>query len=91
MALITTVGFAVVSFPLDAIFLNSGWMLFASQRVAFVFAAVGSIYPAIMAEQFSTANRTLGVGSLSSTAAVFFGGPAPYLNSWLTSIGYPIY
>ncbi|MFM0158637.1 MFS transporter [Paraburkholderia sediminicola] len=89
MALLTTVGFAAFSFPLDAIFSNNSWTLFASQSAALViFAAVGSIYPAIMAEQFSTANRTLGVGSVSSIAAVIFGGPAPYLNSWLTSIGY---
>lgn len=87
-ALLSTVGFVALSFPLDAWFASSAWSLFIVQTVALLlWASIGAIYPALMAEQFTTGPRALGIGVSVSFAAVVFGGTAPYINTWLTSIG----
>jgi MHS family alpha-ketoglutarate permease-like MFS transporter len=88
IALLSTIGFVVLSFPLDSWFTSSAWSLFIVQTVALLlWSSIGAIYPALMAEQFSTGPRALGIGVSTSFAAVVFGGTAPYLNTWLTSIG----
>jgi MHS family alpha-ketoglutarate permease-like MFS transporter len=88
LALVTTLGFVLLSFPLDTIFTNSAWSLFMAQSVALVlFASVGSIYPALMSEQLATGGRGVGIGFVTSLSAAVFGGTAPYLNTWLSAIG----
>jgi MHS family alpha-ketoglutarate permease-like MFS transporter len=88
LALLTTVGFVVMSFPLDNMFTSSPWSLFWVQSIALLlWGSIGAIYPALMAEQFATGPRALGIGVAYSFAAVIFGGTAPYLNTWLTSMG----
>jgi MHS family alpha-ketoglutarate permease-like MFS transporter len=41
-----------------------------------------------MAEQAPTEIRATSVGVFSSVAAALTGGTAPYLNTWLTGMGY---
>lgn len=87
LALLTTLGFVIMSFPLDSWFTSSAWSLFLVQTIALLlWASIGAIYPALMAEQFATGPRALGIGVSYSFAAVVFGGTAPYINTWLTSI-----
>jgi MHS family alpha-ketoglutarate permease-like MFS transporter len=88
LALITTVGFVLVSFPLDWIFGSTAISLFIAQAIALVlWASIGSIYPAFMAEQFPSGPRASGIGIAYSLATVVFGGTAPYLNAWLSARG----
>lgn len=88
LALFTTVGFVVLSFPLDFMFQGSAWSLFICQTIALLmFATTGAIYPALMSEQLATSRRGVSVGFVTSLSAAVFGGTAPYLNTWLTSIG----
>ena len=88
LALLTTLGFVVMSFPLDSMFSSSPWSLFLVQSIALVlWASIAAIYPALMAEQFATGPRALGIGISYAMAAVVFGGTAPYLNTWLTANG----
>lgn len=88
LALLTTGGFVLLSFPLDFMFQGDAWSLFICQTIALLmFAATGSIYPAMMSEQLATSRRGVSVGFVTSLSAAVFGGTAPYLNTWLTSIG----
>ncbi len=88
LALFTTVGFVLLSFPLDFMFQSSAWSLFICQTIALLmFASTGAIYPALMSEQLATSRRGTSVGFVTSLSAAVFGGTAPYLNTWLTSIG----
>lgn len=77
----------VVVFPVNWILNEQPWSLFLSQGLGLaVWAIIASIYPAIIAEQVPTKQRALGVGFLSSLSVAIFGGTAPYLNTWLTSL-----
>ncbi len=87
MALLTCGGFALLSFWLTGLLGPTAWSLFVAQSIALVlWAALGSVWPAIMAEQVATGSRAISVGVASSLGAALFGGTAPYLNAWLTSI-----
>ncbi|MGO4103842.1 MFS transporter [Leifsonia sp. YAF41] len=78
----------VVVFPVNMVLSDQPWTLFVSQGLGLaVWAIIASIYPAIIAEQVPTKHRALGVGFLSSLSVAIFGGTAPYLNTWLTSLG----
>lgn len=86
LAVFTTLGFTLLAFPLDIWFTNSAWALFFVQSVALVlWASIGSVYPALMSEQFRSKNRALGIGAAYSSATVVFAGTAPYINAWLTA------
>ncbi|WP_208647555.1 MFS transporter [Cupriavidus lacunae] len=88
LALFTTIGFTLLSFPLDFLFQSSAWSLFICQTIALLmFAATGAIYPALLSEQLATSHRGASIGLVSSLSAAIFGGTGPYLNTWLTSIG----
>ncbi|MHA6694934.1 MFS transporter [Homoserinimonas sp. A520] len=88
MVLIYGVLVMVVVFPINMILSDQPWTLFLSQGLGLaVWAIIASIYPAIVAEQVPTKQRAFGVGFLSSLSVAIFGGTAPYLNTWLTSIG----
>jgi MHS family alpha-ketoglutarate permease-like MFS transporter len=78
----------VVVFPINMILSDQPWTLFISQGIGLaVWAMIASIYPAIIAEQIPTKHRAFGVGFLSSLSVAIFGGTAPYLNTWLGSMG----
>ncbi|RYF72376.1 MAG: MFS transporter [Comamonadaceae bacterium] len=87
LALFTCGGFALLSFWLTGLLNASAWSLFVAQSIALVmWAALGSVWPAIMAEHVSTGSRAATVGLVSSLGAALFGGTAPYLNTWLTGL-----
>lgn len=78
----------IVPFPVAAILASEPWTLFVSQGIGLaVWGIIAAIYPTLIAEQIPTQQRALGVGFLSSFSVAIFGGTAPYLNAWLTSIG----
>lgn len=79
---------AVLVFPINLVLTDQPWTLFVSQGLGLaVWALIASIYPALIAEQIPTRQRAFGVGFLSSLSVAIFGGTAPYLNTWLGSIG----
>ncbi|QQX86631.1 MFS transporter [Cupriavidus necator] len=81
-------GLIVAPIPLASILTSQPWTLLVSQGAGLaVWAIIGSLYAALIAEQIPTQHRGLGVGFLSSLVASIFGGTAPFLNTWLTSIG----
>ena len=88
MVLVYGIGIMLAPFPVSAILSSEPWSLFVSQGLGLaVWAVIASIYPALIAEQIPTQQRALGVGFLSSLSVAIFGGTAPYLNTWLNSIG----
>jgi MHS family alpha-ketoglutarate permease-like MFS transporter len=88
MVFLYGVGIMLAPFPVNAILSSEPWSLFVSQGIGLaVWALIASIYPALIAEQIPTKQRALGVGFLSSLSVAIFGGTAPYLNTWLGSIG----
>lgn len=87
IALFALLGFAVCSYPFSWLLSDQPLTLFAVQFVAFVFwAAIASILPSLLSESLASTHRAVGVGIVGSLAAAIFGGTAPFLNSWLTSI-----
>jgi len=90
MALLTCGGFALISFWLLSLLDASAWSLFMAQSIALVlWASLGAIWPAWMAEQISTGSRSVSIGVASSLGGAIFGGTAPYLNTWLSAQGMP--
>lgn len=90
MALLTCGGFALISFWLLSLLNSSAWSLFLAQSIALVlWASLGAIWPAWMAEQVSTSSRSVSIGIVSSLGGAIFGGTAPYLNTYLSSQGMP--
>lgn len=77
----------VLAFPIAGIVSDAPWTLFVAILLGnLVWACVGSIYSAIVAEQAPTAVRATVVGFVVSLSVAVFGGTAPYLNTWLNSI-----
>ncbi|WP_052763967.1 MFS transporter [Microvirga massiliensis] len=88
MVFLYGIGIMLAPFPVSAILTSEPWSLFVSQGIGLaIWALIASIYPALIAEQIPTQQRALGVGFLSSLSVAIFGGTAPYLNTWLSSIG----
>jgi MFS transporter, MHS family, alpha-ketoglutarate permease len=82
------IGVIVVVFPVDKLVTDQPWTLFAAQLAGLlVWASLAGMFPALLAEQVPTAARARGVGLMSSLTVAIFGGTAPYLNTWLTSMG----
>ncbi|WP_378143957.1 MFS transporter [Cnuibacter sp. UC19_7] len=80
--------FIILVFPLLNMIGSAPWTLFVAQAVALSVAACAtSIYAAVIAEQLPTAQRTKVIGIAMSLSVALFGGTAPYLNTWLSSIG----
>ncbi|MEW1981310.1 MFS transporter [Citricoccus sp. NPDC079358] len=81
-------GFALVAFPLE-------WMLGPSPFMLFLAMAAGSVLlaancaplGAVFAELVPTKLRATLIGVGYATSGAIFGGTAPYLNTWLSSIG----
>ncbi|MCK8671594.1 MFS transporter [Rhodococcus sp. HM1] len=87
IAIFSLIGFGLFSYPFSWILSNDPLSLFAVQLVSFVFwAAIASILPSLLSESLTSTHRAVGVGVVGSLAAAIFGGTAPFLNSWLTSI-----
>ena len=77
----------VLAFPIAGIVSDAPWTLFVAILLGnIVWACVGSIYSAIVAEQTPTAVRATIVGFVVSLSVAIFGGTAPYLNTWLNSM-----
>ncbi len=83
-------GLAVILFtiPIDRIVTDQPWTLFVAQLMGLgSWALLAAIFPALLAEQVPTQARARGVGFVSSLSVAIFGGTAPYLNTWLNTIG----
>lgn len=78
----------LLAFPIALIVGPEAWSLFVAVLLGnLVWAFVGAIYPALLAEQAPTRVRATIVGFVSSLSVAIFGGTGPYLNTWLISIG----
>lgn len=86
-----SIGTMVTVVPLMLFLDGTLWRLFI---VAFVgvglFAMLASVTPVVMAEQFPTKVRTVGIGVPYAIIVAIFGGTAPYLLTWLSSRGLEI-
>ncbi len=81
-------GAALLHFPMTWLLKDSPWQLAVSMSVMLFFiAGSAAIVPAVYAELFPTHIRTIGVGVPYSICVAAFGGTAPYLQTWLGSIG----
>jgi len=81
-------GAALLHFPMTWLLKDSPWQLAVSMSVMLFFiAASAAIVPAVYAELFPTKIRTVGVGVPYSICVAVFGGTAPYLQTWLGTVG----
>ncbi|MDP9905855.1 MULTISPECIES: MFS transporter [Arthrobacter] len=86
--IVSSAGAALLHFPMTWLLKDSPWQLAVSMSVMLFFiAGSASIVPAVYAELFPTKIRTVGVGVPYSICVAVFGGTAPYLQTWLGSIG----
>lgn len=78
----------VLIVPIQVILTDQPWTLFVAQALGLTaWALAVGFYPALMAELAPTFARARVVGVMTSMAAGVFGGTAPYLFTWLSSIG----
>lgn len=86
--LIFSVGFAVLAFPLEALLGDNPFSLWLAMAAATVLMAANCApLGAIFAELVPTRVRATIIGIGYATAGAVLGGTAPYLNTWLSSIG----
>ncbi|MGO1183041.1 MAG: MFS transporter [Micrococcaceae bacterium] len=86
--MIFAAGFALVAFPME-------WMLGPSPLMLWVTMAMGSVLlaancaplGAVFAELVPTRLRATLIGIGYATSGAIFGGTAPYLNTWFSSLG----
>lgn len=86
--LVFSVGFAVAAFPLETVLSGNPVSLFATMALASILLAancapLGSVF----AELVPTRQRATIIGIAYATSAAVLGGTAPYLNTWLASLG----
>lgn len=73
--------------PIQLILTDQPWTLFVAQGLGLTaWALAVGFYPALMAELAPTFARARVVGVMTSLAAGVFGGTAPYLFTWLSSM-----
>ena len=85
--LISTLGGAAALIPAQALLSESAGHLALAMGLEMFFLAAGvSILPAVYAEMFPTRIRATGLAIPYSIAVALFGGTAPYLQTWLSSI-----
>ncbi|MCP2067564.1 UNVERIFIED_ORG: MHS family alpha-ketoglutarate permease-like MFS transporter [Pseudomonas reinekei] len=78
---------AVLSFPLISFISSEPWTLFASQGLMLALTGcVGGTMPAILAEQIPTRYRARVLGTALPLSVAMFGGTAPYLSNWFSSM-----
>ncbi|WP_370184816.1 MFS transporter [Rhodococcus wratislaviensis] len=83
-----TLGFAALAFPLELILGSSAVRLFLAMAVASTILAVCCApLGAIFTELVPTRVRATVVGITYGGFCAVFGGSAPYLNAWLSSVG----
>lgn len=76
-----------LAFPIATMVTDAPWTLFVASLLGqIVWACVGAMYSAVVAEQAPTAVRATTVGFVVSLSVAIFGGTAPYLNTWLNSL-----
>lgn len=81
-------GVILFTIPIDRIVTSEPWTLFVAQVMGLgAWSLLAAIFPALLAEQIPTQARARGVGFVSSLSVAIFGGTAPYLNTWLNTIG----
>jgi MHS family alpha-ketoglutarate permease-like MFS transporter len=86
--LIGTLGTAAAYWPMNAVMDSRPWTLIVAMSVALFFlSAVASIAPAVYSELFPTTVRTLGTALPYAIAVAVFGGTAPYLQTFFSSLG----
>jgi MHS family alpha-ketoglutarate permease-like MFS transporter len=79
-------GFALIAWPAMHLIQNSFWILLAIELVGMVLLVGYSANCAtVMAEQFPTEVRTVGIAVPYAAAVAVFGGTAPYVTTWLLS------
>ncbi len=84
------IGGAILLLPLNAMIGNSAIMLGVAMSLALVFIAMAaSIVPAVYSELFPTSIRTTAVAIPYAITVALFGGTAPYLQTYFSSIGNP--
>ena len=82
-----SIGVILLIVPTQVILTDQPWTLFVTQALGLtVWAMAVGFYPALMAELAPTFARARVVGVMTSMAAGVFGGTAPYLFTWLSSI-----
>lgn len=87
MVIAFSIGIILLIVPTQVILTDQPWTLFVTQALGLtVWAIVVGFYPALMAEMAPTFARARIVGVMTSMAAGVFGGTAPYLFTWLSSI-----
>lgn len=83
----STLGAALMFFPMTWLLRDSAWQLFVAMTVMLVLlGGNAAIAPAVFAELFPTTIRTVGVAIPYSLQVAIFGGTAPYLQTWLNSL-----
>lgn len=85
--IISCLGGAALQFPMSSLVKGEAWQLFVAMSVMLIFiAASASIVPAVYAELFPTAIRTVGVAIPYAICVAAFGGTAAFLqagfNAW---------
>ncbi|GGJ35891.1 MFS transporter [Paenarthrobacter histidinolovorans] len=86
--IVSSAGAALLHFPMMWLLKDSPWQLAVSMSVMLFFiAGSAAIVPAVYAELFPTHIRTIGVGVPYSICVAVFGGTAPYLQTWLGTVG----
>lgn len=85
--IISCVGSATLQLPMSNLVQGEAWQLFVAMSVMLIFiAASASIVPAVYAELFPTAIRTVGVAIPYAICVAAFGGTAAFLqagfNAW---------
>ncbi|MES4992502.1 MFS transporter [Phyllobacterium sp. 22229] len=78
---------AVLTFPLIGFISNEPWTLFVAQGVMLsITGCIGGTLPAIIAERVPTRYRSRIMGVSLPLSLALFGGTAPYLSSWFSSM-----
>jgi MFS transporter, MHS family, alpha-ketoglutarate permease len=84
--LIFSGGFALFSWPALHLIQNDFWILLAIELVGVVLlVGYSANCAAVMAEQFPTEVRTVGIALPYALATALFGGTAPYIITWLVT------
>lgn len=86
--LIFSIGFIVVAIPFELFLSSNPLTLFVTMGLgALLVAANCAPLGAVFAELVPTRQRATIIGIAYATSAAIFGGTAPYLNTWLSSLG----
>lgn len=87
VAIFYFIAVAVLSYPLIKFISSDPWTLFLAQGLMLALTGcVGGTMPAILAEQIPTRYRSRILGIALPVSVALFGGTAPYLSSWFSSM-----